>query len=268
MDFEYWGDGEIDDRPPDPKQEQAREVLEGFFEDDPQRVYFSRQIEVLHEAYWYHWITNRALRELVGNGVIRSEARALKNSGPIHLMWHRKYRYFKRDAQRVVDLVEEYANPNISGALGIQGELLVLEGFAQRQFVLRGRHTREFEDRRWEESEHELDFIFERDGVGYGVEVKNMLGYMDHDELELKIRLCGQLGVKPVFVARMLPKSWIKEIVDAGGFALVLKYQLYPVTHLDLARRVNQELGLPVDAPRALAMGTVDRFVRWHEHRV
>lgn len=73
------------------------------------------------------------------------------------------------------------------------------------------------------------------------------------------------LGLRPLFAARMLPKAWIKEIVDAGGFALILKYQLYPVTHRELARRVSKEFGLPVDSPKALQEGTMDRFERWHK---
>jgi hypothetical protein len=46
---------------------------------------------------------------------------------------------------------------------------------------------------------------------------------------------------------------------------MILKYQLYPWTHVDLAKRVASELGLPVDAPRALSDGTMDRFMNWHE---
>jgi len=62
----------------------------------------------------------------------------------------------------------------------------------------------------------------------------------------------------------MLPKTWIKQVVDAGGFALIMKWQLYPYTHRDLAKRVKAELGLPVDAPKALEDGTMARFERWH----
>jgi hypothetical protein len=43
-----------------------------------------------------------------------------------------------------------------------------------------------------------------------------------------------------------------------------MKYQLYPWTHRDLARRVRDTFGLPVDAPRALWEGTIVRFLRWH----
>lgn len=71
-----------------------------------------------------------------------------------------------------------------------------------------------------------------------------------------------------MFAVRMLPKSWTKQVIDANGFALVLKYQLYPWSHRSLAQRVREELGLPVDTPRALAEGTMDRFMNWHDAQV
>jgi hypothetical protein len=71
-----------------------------------------------------------------------------------------------------------------------------------------------------------------------------------------------------VFAVRMLPKSWTKQVIDANGFALVLKYQLYPWSHRSLAQRVREELGLPVDTPRAPAEGTMDRFMNWHDAQV
>jgi hypothetical protein len=98
-----------------------------------------------------------------------------------------------------------------------------------------------------------------------GSRVKNTLRYIEYEEFRTKIELCRTLGITPVFAVRMLPKSWIHELNNAGGFALILKYQLYPWAHRDLARRVRAELGLPVDAPRALEEGTMMRFLRWHE---
>lgn len=265
MDTDFPAELEPDERPPDPREESAKQALETFFEANREAVFFSRQIEVQYEEKWYHWITNRALRGLIEDRLLKAETRPLATGGSAHLMWHRGHRYYRRDATKVIRLVEEYANPNIGGAVGLHGEHMVLEGFARRQFVMRGRHARAFGARTWDKSAHDLDFIFERDSVAYGVEVKNTLGYMDYDELKVKVRMCSSLGIKPVFAARMLPKTWINEIVDSGGFALIMKYQLYPLAHRELARRVSSELGLPVDTPKALAEGTMERFVRWHE---
>jgi hypothetical protein len=262
VDDDLWIEDEHEARPPDPRQEEAAAALERVFDENRERVFFSRQLEVLHEGQWFHWVTNRALRHLIARGVVRSEVRRLAFGGSVHLMWHRSHRYYRRDAAAVVRLVEEYADPNIGGALGLQGEVMVLEGFARKQFVMHGRNTQTFGDRTWAKSAHDLDFIFERDQVAYGIEVKNTLGYMEYAELKLKIEMCNELGLRPLFAVRMLPKSWAKEVIDAGGFALILKYQLYPWAHRDLAKRVRNDLGLPVDAPRALEDGTMERFVR------
>lgn len=268
MDDDFRIEEEHEERQPDPREEEAVVALERLFDKNRERVFFSRQLEVLHESDWFHWVTNRALRALIARGVIRDEVRPLATGGSIHLMWHRRHRYYRRDAARVVNLVEEYADPNIGGALGLQGEFMVLEGFARKQFVMHGRNTQTFGTATWTRSDHDLDFVFERDGAAYGVEVKNTLGYMGYTELKLKIEMCRELGLRPVFAVRMLPKSWAKEVIDSGGFALILKYQLYPWVHRDLAKRVKEGLGLPVDAPRALEDGTMERFLRWHHRRL
>ncbi len=193
------------------------------------------------------------------------ETRSLKTGGSINLLWHRGYRFYRRSARRLVTLVDEYADPNIGGVVGLHGEMMILEGFARYQFVMRGRHTNQFEGRSWTKTNHNLDFIFERDHKAYGVEVKNTLGYIDRKEFATKIEMCQHLGLHPLFAVRMLPRTWIHELNTAAGYAMILKHQLYPWTHKELAKRVAKELGLPVDAPKALYDGTMNRFLDWHQ---
>lgn len=263
-DYDDYPDFEPEELPEDPREGEARQDLEVFFEKNREKVFFSRQIEVLNEDKYFHWVTNRALRSLRETGVLRSEERKLTTGGSIILIWHRSFRYYRRSAVQVVRLVEEYADPNIGAALGLHGEGMVLEGFARWQFLMLARDAKGFEGREWITSEQNLDFIFQKDGKVYGVEVKNTLGYMEYEELDAKVRLCDYLNIKPVFVVRMAPRTWVEEVRRRGGFTLILKYQLYPWGHRDLAKKVARELGLPVDAPRALYDGTMKRFVGWH----
>ena len=251
----------------DDVQIEAREHYRKFFEANRHRVFFSRQLEVQNENEYFHWITNRAMRDLETLGVVKTEWRQLKTGTGIRLAWHRTYRFYKRSATQLVKLVEEYSDPNIGGSLGLHGETMVLEGFARSQFLMHSRDASTYGGKSWTESKHNLDFVFERDGKAYGIEVKNTLGYMDRTEFETKIRLCRTLDLIPVFVCRMLPRTWIFELMKIGGFALILKYQLYPWTHRDLAQRVKNELNLPVDAPRYLYEGTMQRFLKWHDRR-
>jgi len=59
----------------DPVEIEAREFLREFFKSNPERVYFSRQLEVQNENRYFHWITNRAIRDLAAEGTILSETR-------------------------------------------------------------------------------------------------------------------------------------------------------------------------------------------------
>jgi hypothetical protein len=116
----------------DPVEPRARTETRKFFEKERETVFFSRQIEVLFENRYFHWITARALRHLVEAGWIKTESRKIPSTGgAIHLFWHRRYRYYRRAADELVNLVSEYADPNVAAAIGIHGEAMVLGGFAE-----------------------------------------------------------------------------------------------------------------------------------------
>ncbi len=108
-----------------------------------------------------------------------------------------------------------------------------------------------------------MDFIFERDGRGIGIECKNTLSYMDEEEMRTKLDLCDFLGIRAVFVVRTMPRIWIQEIAGRGGFSLVLSWWLFPPVLRELADAIKGDLGYPVDTPRALQEGTMSRFTKW-----
>jgi hypothetical protein len=123
------------------RDESAVKKLREFFGLHRSEVFFSRQLEVQNEADYFHWITNRALRE---ERFLYGETRSLVTGGTVNLLWHRSYRFYRRSAARLIELIEKYADPNIGGVVGLHGEFMVLEGFARCEFVMRGRSTRNF----------------------------------------------------------------------------------------------------------------------------
>src|SRR4029453_8078396 len=157
-----WTAGEVheeQERPPDPQEEDALAALRDVFAKQRARVFFGRQLAVQHEDRWFHWTTHRALARLEEEGFIKGEVRPLKYSDEVHLMWHRSYRYPRRQADRIVEIIESYLDPLMSRAIGRQGEWLVLEGFMRRQFVLVERAANAYRERAWTESNHNLDFV-------------------------------------------------------------------------------------------------------------
>jgi len=47
---------------------------------------------------------------------------------------------------------------------------------------------------------------------------------------------------------------------------MILGHQLYPWTQRELAHRMSEELGLPIDSLRALRDGTMQRLLKWHNN--
>jgi hypothetical protein len=248
---------------PDNEEAKARARLLTHFIDNSEQVFYSRQLEILFENEFFHWVTNRALRSLIEEKHVLMETRKLDIGSEMKLVWYRTFRFYKRAATEVFNLVNRYTNSATDGTLGMQGEHLVLAAFARRQFLLIAEEASSYRGVGWASTGHDLDFVFEKDGRGYGIEVKNTLGYMDVDEFVTKIRLARHIGVSPVFAVRYLPRTWTEALIRAGGYAMIMKYQFYPWTHAELAGDIRAKLMLPVDTPKRIEQGTMDRMEKW-----
>ena len=242
---------------------EASEELKKFFDENSTEVFYSKQVEVIFERKYYHWVTNRALRALDGS-ILKAFQRKLKFGGTAKFYCHNSNRYYKRNIDKAAKLIDEFSEVDFVAGLGQTGELLVNEGFTRYGFRMLGRNTNELEGKRWESTDHNLDFIFERDSIRYGVEVKNTLSYMEKEEFDIKIQMCKELDVLPLFVNRMMPSTWMEELRENNGIWMIMEYQLYPIAHKKLAEKVKREMRLPVDAPKTLYDGTMERLLKQH----
>lgn len=97
-------------------------------------------------------------------------------------------------------------------------------------FIPVARNVNQYEGRQWTETGENLDRIFVRDGIAYGTEIKNTLDYIPRKEFHSKLKMCKVLGLRPLFIFRYAPKSYIWETIQAqaGGYCLIFQNQLYP----------------------------------------
>lgn len=230
-------------------------------------VFYERQLEVRHEKDYFHWVTGRAIRELEARRILTSNRRDGRYTKGVKTIRRAGLRYYTRKENELVRLIDGFSDPQITRAIGRNLESLTLDGFTRHQFVLMGRDVNQYGGRSWTKTNHDLDFIFQRDGAALGIECKNTLAYIDYDELRTKIRLCAHLHITPVFVVRAMPKDWINEIRLAGGFTLLLRWWLFPPLLQQQAHAITQRLGYDVGTPERLEDGTMQRFLNWWEPR-
>ena len=160
-----------------------------------------------------------------------------------------------------MSVVQEYSSPEVAIACGRQAEILFLNALALKGFLAHGSNTSEYGGTRWTKSQHDLDFIIEKDGIVYGCEVKNTWSYIHPDEMRIKMDICDHLGIVPFFILRYGPKTYLEEIRSRGGVFSIFEAQIYPLAKGDLVSKIKETLELPVDSPRAIPDGIINRFI-------
>lgn len=260
------GEGQFIQWPRDPRLDPAKADLAEWFKRNPTGVFYGRQIEVIFEKQYFHWITHKALKELTNesNALIESEIRTTEGGNKLRIYWSKRNRYYRRAAQELVRQVDAHSIPDITKAIGHHAETLFGFAAAREGFAVDGPAIRAYQGKEWPLTEHDLDWIFSRDGVGWGVEIKNTWAYIDKQEMEIKIQMCLHLGIKPLFIMRWAPKSYIEIIRQAGGFGLVFESQYFPIGHTDAVEQLKA-LSLPVISPMIVPPGVFRRFAKWHE---
>lgn len=94
---------------------------------------------------------------------------------------------------------------------------------------------------------HNIEFVAEKDGIEYGVEVKNRLPYPD--DLYWKLLVCVDLQVVPLIIARWLNPGQPRIIEALGGAKpFVYKSAIYAKTYEPIVDKVKSILGYPIDA--------------------
>jgi len=265
-DPDYWGDPEDEPDEPwrDTKIDEAKKLLLQYFKDHEADVFYGQQLQVIFEQQFFHWITQRALLELWEEDRITAESDELTKSVPIRFYTQRRNRYWKRKAEDIKDLVRTFSESTFTKALGVHAEQMFDAALPRGGFMPTARHVNAYGGRQWTVTGENLDRIFERDGIAYGVEIKNTLKYMPRKEMASKLAMCDLPGLRPLFIVRMAPKNYIQEVRQKGGYTLVFKYQLYPHGFQKMVGHVQKDLSLPVDSPSCIADCTIERFLAWH----
>jgi len=256
-------EGGEDDRPRDPVLDQAIERLRAFFSEAPTRLFYSTQIETTLEREFFHWIVGRGLLELGNAGELTRRTVPLQGQS-INFYANRKHRYFERQLRNMLGLLSRIYDPDFTHAVGRHGELMFDAALGRAGFRAEATNTRTWAGRTWIRTSHNLDRVVTRDGIHYGVEIKNTQNYISREELRIKLDLCKFLGLRPLFIMRFAPKSYMYDIFKSGGFGLLFEEQMYPWGHGALLREVREKFGLKVSSPKDVRDGDMQRLLKWH----
>ena len=260
--MKYWKPENIIE---DKKVKEAITVLKRYFRKHSKNVYYLKQLEVFFEKEFFHWITANAINSLLGEGFLKSYELPLGSRTRVKFVFNKSNRYYIRNANKNIKIIQKYSNPIVARACGKEAEDLFRLALLEKNFKFIGKDINKYKRKEWEESKHNLDFIIERDNIVYGCEVKNTYDYIDKKELDMKLRMCDYLGIRPLFIMRYAPKTYNYEIINRNGYTMIFETQVYPIALKKLVKEIKNNLKLPVDCPSSIPSGIIERFIKWHK---
>ena len=77
--------------------------------------------------------------------------------------------------------------------------------------------------------------------------------------------MCQFFNVKPLFIMRYAPKTYINMVYENGGFVLIFETQIYELGQIELVKKIKEIIGLPVISTRNIPDGIINRFEKFHE---
>lgn len=221
--------------------------------------FFQSQLEILYENDFYPWVLTDALKELEKENYLRKITEKeipnfskLKNIQKISFFINKKAikdsseeLRIKKRAFNIAEYVNEYSDPQNSKMVGDHLEDVVKAELKAQEFKIVGIHTNEYNGRKWDRTEHDLDFIGELKGsrLAIGVEVKNTLNIMSPEEIDIKIDICNKLKIVPIFAVRWM-KPYMECIRLQGGFSWIFKTQMYPRGNEEFTQSLFNKLSI------------------------
>jgi len=242
----------------------VKDDIKSFFKDDGHWAYqygskatscnkdslfYKKQIQVIFEEAYPHDVTGKAVDELISDGFLKDEPRTFgkgKNV-PIIFVFRKGRRYIAEEVKVRINIIEKYSDDELNDGCGKYAESLFEHLFDKHSFKIVDRKTNSFRGKEWKESKRNLDFIIEKDGFNYGMEVKNTFEYMPHNEFVDKVDMCRFLGILPLFPVRYASPQQHKMIKDAYGLALVFRTRIFPPGNQKLVTEIWNHFRLPVN---------------------
>jgi hypothetical protein len=180
--------------PRDTEIDEAKATLIEFFEQNREKVFYYKQLQVKLEKKHFHWITEAAIDELIGENYIGLQIEQLIGATRVNFVFHpRKWRYYKTPIKTSLEVIRAYSHHTIAMACGEQADTLFFNALMARGFFCHGQDTNGYKEKKWTTTNHNLDFMIEKDEVVYGCEVKNTFDYISREQLSVKLQICRHL---------------------------------------------------------------------------
>jgi len=231
-------------------------------------VFYKKQTQILFEEAYPHDVTGKAVNELIDDGFLKMKPVTYGENMHAIFIYRHNVRYTAMAIKMKTKILERFSDDEVNDGVGKYAEILFGHMFKKNQFKIIGRNINTFRGKAWSKSDKNLDFIIEKDGISYGVEIKNRFDYMQQDEFEEKVEMCQFLGLLPVFPIRCPSELHYAQMKDCGGLALKFKTRIFPPGFQGLVTDIWNNFRLPVNIWEEILPSIETVFLNYHHNNI
>jgi len=227
--------------------EKAKPIILELLEEHDFLSQRSLQILMEQNNFW-HVVTWNAIRELKIENKLRTAKYPPRGNFP---MWI--YRFDLRLSD-IKDKIDREYKPlykkfmKLSPQMGTYAEEIIEKALTRAGYITLSHHehTRYFRGRVYPRK-NDLDFIAYREGVFYGIEVKNTLPYPNWEEDIISKKLVADYhGIQFVMISRELG-PYAYDLFQCGGLHIEFKRLIWSPNFSSLAKRIEEKLYFPIN---------------------
>jgi len=146
--YDYAGWAEQEEYVPDQFFLEAKDEIKKFFNNGKEGVFYMRQLQVLFEKQYFHWITANAVSSLLKEGFLKQHNIKVvipyEVSLDLHFFCHKGNRYPIRKANSIAGVVTEFSRNHITSSCGNRAEVLFAEALSTRGLTIASKKAREY----------------------------------------------------------------------------------------------------------------------------
>lgn len=227
-----------------------------------EKVVYRNEFRYRLEKDYYHSVTDYAVKRLEEGKAYNEGLRLVRTGLPGRKSTVRRtpnvfYRSVETDYSSLLPIMKKKLElstfiSELSSSAGFHAQYLWRDAFTDLGFSIEKEDAKEFEGAKATIG-GDIDFIARKDGLCFGVEVKNGLEYPS--DLAKKVQIAIELKTIPVMVVRRVTWDAYGNLKKYGVLTKIYETSIMPKSYEPIVNECERVLGIPLIALDAITKG-------------
>ena len=230
---------------------------------ETEKVVYRNEFRYRLEKQYYHTVSDYSVRRLEEGKAYNEGLKLVRTALPgrrsaVQRTPNVFYKFENADYATLIPVMKKKLElstfiSELATSAGFHAQYLWRDAFVDLGFTIEKEDVREFGGKEATIG-GDIDFVAKKDGLVFGVEVKNGLEYPD--DLSRKVQIAVELGTIPVVIVRRVTWDAYSNLKKYGVLVKIYETSIMPRSYESIVNECKVTLKMPLIALDAISTGT------------